>query len=453
MKKIFLLNFILFSLNVYSQNIYNVLVQANNIRVWSKPFVGEVIPDIYLTLGEKVRLISVIIEDRAIYGYPGTFVRIYRNGANNKPYYLNLSEANIDLRNLKILPKEDAVIDEKFIPKLWLPKHNILLNVEEILFFDGENLEGVYFFLNKAALSRSIKANSKLSGFYKIKNIINCKVKNKDNIIFECKPLNTPFNQTKNDIYVEYLTGSDNIDFQSLSFTNYFSNLITRYAYEYPNVKETPYKFYGDYLSSLYGKVAYSFIDEFEKKKLIDISKTFIDSIFNERDRVFAIPSSDVYYSILSDYDFNDKTFNLLTFSDGDKIAEEVKILDGFKSWPETDIPFYNFINLTLFNTKLEMNIDSAEMFTKEIKKNIFDDFDIRKVVLIPYYKYISEERARSFINKYGITEAYLKNSKLIDSIEVYSGKIFNFKETLDKPFQYFEKSETKKWATLYPKQ
>ncbi|HLX55265.1 MAG TPA: hypothetical protein VKR58_15080, partial [Aquella sp.] len=63
MKKLFA-SFVLFLwlISANSQNSYNLLVQANYIRIWSKPISTELIPNVYLKFGERIRIIDVIIE-------------------------------------------------------------------------------------------------------------------------------------------------------------------------------------------------------------------------------------------------------------------------------------------------------------------------------------------------------------------------------------------------------
>lgn len=428
MKIILSLSLLLILVNGFSQNSNNVTVHANNVRVFAKPLSKAVIPNTFLKWGEKVRLIDVVIQDRQEGGSLDLFLRMYRNGDNKTPYYLNIAEIDLNAKTPHILPSSDAIVKETVINKVWVPNRNTFHKKGDVLFFDGKNSSGIYSFLNKAALSKSDVVNTQFTGFYLIENIIKSKVENIDKVFFDCKPLKTPFNgQKNNNIYIDFFSAKDNIDFQSLSYKNYFLNLMLTYAYKFPN-GEVPIQFYTDYLTSLYGEQTISQWDEFKRQKIYTSSKLFMDSIYNERSNVFNILLSDVYYSRISEYNFNTGSFKILNFSDGNETLDQLKITKGLQSWPRGNTPFYGLVNISFFAPDINMKIDSAELFSNEIKTYSVDNTNRRFVVLIPHYKYIPIEKAKALDKEHNLKLGNFENQKQIDFIEVYSGEILSNK-------------------------
>ncbi len=428
----------LFFINCYSQNSYNFSVKAKNVRVWAKPAQDAVLPNVYLKFGETVRIIDAIIDDRTD-GSTEKFCRIYRGEDNKTPYYLNLAEINLDQRRLQLEPCLDALTKEEALENISIGKKRTMYGKGEILFFGGpgssyyKKNKGVYSFLNKASFRKSENAGSQFIGFYVVKNIWNFQVNGEDKYVLYCQSLATPFNEQKEkNIYIDFSEAIEDLTLQSLSYSGPFLRLMLRYANEYPS-GETPNSFYQDYLTFLYGENVYNAMEEFKKHKLLNTSKMFVDSIFRQRDNVFKTELTDAYFGQLSKYDFNKESFELVSFTDGNSVLDQVISTSGLKFWPSGDLPFYGFINLPLFSVHFKMDVDSAEKFLAEIKLSS-DNTNERQVTLIPHYKYISAEKAKAFCKKYDIECGRLDDAKIIEHMDVYAGK-----------------SDTKKWTTMLP--
>ncbi len=448
-KVIFCTLLIILFIRGYSQNSYNLVVQANNIRVYSKPLKSAYISNTTLNFGEKIRLIDAVVEDRQQGTLPERFCRLYRNGDNNKPYYMHLAEANVDLKNLQITPSYQAIIEKKVIENVWVPINNIYHKKGEIIFYNGKNNSGIYSFLNEASLVKSDLVSNEFVGFYRITNIFKCKVEGNDKVFFNCSPLKTAFNEQKeNNIYIDYFIGGDNINFQKYAHGNGFFSLLLDYAYN-PNQLYTLNGFYEKYLSFLYGEEVFSNMDNFKKQRLFNSSKPFIDSVYNERTKTLNVPLSNVFFSSISDYNFQNNTFKILDISNTRN--ELNQLINKFYLGRQLT---GGFINLPLFNSNLSMNLEDAENFTKEIKTYEINPYNSngKEVVLIAHFKYITFDRAKILYKSFDTDVKDFNFQKVIDSIEIYSGKGFTRKDFIDnKSSPVFDKSRTKKWGTIFP--
>ena len=445
MKKISISIFlVLIFVRVQSQNTYNVTVQANNIRVWNNPMSNAVTPNTYLKFGEKIRIINAVIADKYDKG-GNRFCRIYKDENYDKPYYLNLGELVLDIDNLLLLPSRNAIISERSLNYFCSGDNFTIHNPGEIIFFDGKNSKGIYTYLNKAAVQFNKSATVEHSGFYVVKNIQEYSVEGKQKIFLLAFPQNSPFNNQKDSaIYIDFNEAYKNIDFHTLKTPNYLYNLMLRYAYKYPRVNNTPNEFYLDYLNTLYGETVVNVMDEFKRNKLLNNGKEFMDSIYKTRLEIYNSNIIERYTAVISDYDFQNNSFKLIDFSDGDEIFDQLKFkvveVGENNFWPKGSVPLYDLLNLGLFPKEISMKEDSAELFLKEIKSNPIDNIGRRKIFLVPSFKFISEENAESFFRKTGVKKTFKNIYKYIDHIDVYTGALS------------FKKETNTKWATLYPK-
>lgn len=451
--KLFLIIISIFIIsNSYSQNSYNITVQAENIRLWAKPIMAEIVPESFLKVGEKIRIIDVIIEDRQPNQLSEKFYRIYRNGNTTTPFYVNLEEVYLNKVKLQLQPTLRAITEERKIENIWFPLYNKILKLGETIYFNGNSKVGVYSNLNRAALNKSQQVTDEFIGFYTIKKMIKCKSDREDKVILFCEPKRTPFNgQVNKPIYIDYFTVGDRFKFHSLNFASDYFNLLLKFAYSHPT-GETPNEFYSSFISSLYNEATLDKMDEFRKNRLFSSGKKYMDSIFNTRLKVFSIPLSDVFYSSLSSYDFNSSSFEVEALKTTDNSLNTLGGSNSFGGPNSID----NFINLPLYNPQLKMEVSKAENFIKELNafplmRNV-THAQKREIIFIAHYKYIPVETAKVLYKKFDTYVSDFTYHKVIDSMEVYSSKNFT-KSALASYFALNsgDKSKIQKWASLLP--
>jgi hypothetical protein len=465
MKKLLTACFLFFLLSESSaQNAVNLVIRANYVRVYSKPDLRASIPNEYFKNGEKVLLIKSLIEVTNPHDASTYFARVYRNGNNQMPYYMNTSEIGSDIYSGLILPANDAVVEERTLENLWLPLDNNVLNIGDVFFIPYNQC--VYSFLDRASYSNSSREDKDYSGFYKINEIISCKIHGNTRVLLSCSPMNTAFNANKEQkVYVDFYKNKNALSFINLKLGGEFFNLMNSFMTAFPNASTTPDQFYSYFLTYLFGKETFQSKDEFEKHRILTSGKEMMDSIYKSCSQLFDTPLSTVFISQLSDYDFNTKSFNIeaLTPSGGlydnfnhhlypiqmfFETIHTASVFDGLN----TDVAD-NFINLSQFKPQLAINEDAAEGLINELRTNIINENSGRDVVLVFHFKYLSQNQLKDFYNKYKVLNRDEINfPKLIESIDVYSTKGFTKDQlSTSDALTVSARNEMHKLSTLYP--
>lgn len=466
MKQLFILSAsVFFVTHLYAQDALNLTVQASNIHLWKKPEPNAMIPNEVLKNGEKIVLINSVIEVRNGFD-PFRFARIYRNGNNQVPYYINLQEVGGADRGV-LFAARDAVTNETNLDNLWLPMDNNVLNIGDVFFMPKS--ECVYTFLDRASYSNSSHDSIEYDGFYKINKIVSCQVENRNKVLLYCLPMNTGLNENKKQaVYIDFYKCRDALSFINLKYGGDFSILMNAFANKFPNSSSVPSQFYQYFLNYLYGEQTFAAKDEFEKHRLLTSGKPVMDSIYNCVNQVYSTPLSTVYAAWISDYNFTAQSFEIqpTTAALDGRFTRILQPLQGLYSIPTqslydlSDADVYDasstkdFINLSQFSTTLKIVPDEAEKLVKELESNKLSyASQPRQLILIINYKYISQAQLKDFYRQYHVlNQMEIDFPKLIESIDVYSTEGFTKDQLINaRALTLSDKNSLHKLATIYP--